>query len=375
MALLNTEQVAVQYTAPPPLIRAQDAWHRCSLVLAAVLMLAVFTILTFAVLQPSSPANVFLAQKPLSRSSRPRSRQLIINANDGTQATAAAPGPAVAPQALPVVNDHVGNALVVAGVLGLVIVYILRKRSRGALHHEYALAGEGWFPEKLQPGAAPEQTEQRKKPQEVLPKAARSCSEGQIASRVPVAAPALALNVQSFAGPPRGALTAQSFAFNPLNRSFNSTLWRPNLSDPEEYVMDEASMNKMPTITTEDTHEDVWRALSVVSAFRCVWCTGRTSCGRRAARVCENGACTRMYSICGDLSKHACMGAHPSHAFAYITGGGSEAKKKPKIDLQLRVPLIKFFFFPEKKPSAVGGWVDQPKSRGGQFPPPPPWYH
>ena len=54
-------------------------------------------------------------------------------------------------------------------------------------------------------------------------------------------------------------------------------------------------------------------------------------------------------------------------------GGWVRGQKKvcvPKIDLQVRAPLINFIFF-EEKFSDVGGWVGQPKSRGANLTPPP----
>ena len=60
-------------------------------------------------------------------------------------------------------------------------------------------------------------------------------------------------------------------------------------------------------------------------------------------------------------------------------GGWVRGQKKvcvPKIDLQVRAPLINFIFFRRKNFLMwVGGWVGQPKSRGANLTPPPPQYH
>ena len=57
-------------------------------------------------------------------------------------------------------------------------------------------------------------------------------------------------------------------------------------------------------------------------------------------------------------------------------GGWVRGQKKvcvPKIDLQVRAPLIHFIFFLRKNFLMwVGGWVGQAKSRGANLTPPPP---
>ena len=59
-----------------------------------------------------------------------------------------------------------------------------------------------------------------------------------------------------------------------------------------------------------------------------------------------------------------------------VGGGGVRGQKKvcvPKIDLQVRAPLINFIFFLRKNFLMwVGGWVGQPKSRGANLTPLPP---
>ena len=86
---------------------------------------------------------------------------------------------------------------------------------------------------------------------------------------------------------------------------------------------------------------------------------------------------------CGKVSSESCVPLRPllsGWLILYRGGGGwvggSEAKKKvcvPKIDLQVRAPLITFIFFLRKNFLMwVGGWVGQPKSRGANLTPPPP---
>ena len=56
-------------------------------------------------------------------------------------------------------------------------------------------------------------------------------------------------------------------------------------------------------------------------------------------------------------------------------GGGSQAKKNvcvPKLDLQVRAPLVHFIFFPRNTfLIRVGVWVSQNPPPGGGFNPPP----